>query len=215
MHGLLTLIRSRFAAALLGGFSSDEGPAPSWIVGTADDFSILFLAIPNWECSLVSMKSSSLKWALQTTLDSDGPLHCALVNLTLAIHIRRTFSSLGNRWRLTPSFVVLLHPATTHLEGIFAKNPIETYQREATIHKWYTPDNTQYATTELGRSGCDATGHMIQRTRYRGFFSSEYGIWKINLKIWMQFSTEFSNIQYPYDLYFNWKGHCFIKLVNL
>ena len=47
-----------------------------------------------------------------------GPDHFALVCFTAAVQIRRYFGSDGNLCRLTPSLVVLLQPATIHLDGI-------------------------------------------------------------------------------------------------
>ena len=40
------------------------------------------------------------------------------VSMTFAVQSRRNLGSDGNRWRLNPSFVVLLQPATIHVGGI-------------------------------------------------------------------------------------------------
>ena len=64
--------------------------------------------------------SESLKWSLQITLLLLGPSHFARVSFTREVHTFLIFSSFGKLCRLTPSFVVLLQPATMHLVGIFA-----------------------------------------------------------------------------------------------
>ena len=54
--------------------------------------------------------------ALHKNEGSVGPNHFALVSFTLVAQICLYFGSDGNRCRLTPSLVVLLQPAATHLD---------------------------------------------------------------------------------------------------
>ena len=60
---------------------------------------------------------------------SVGPDHFALVSFTLVVQIRLYFGSDGNRCRLTPSLVVLLQPAATHLDGIIENNKLQSWQK--------------------------------------------------------------------------------------
>ena len=67
-------------------------------------------------------------WQPQTNERSVGPDHFALVSFTLVVQIRLHFGSDGNRCRLTPSLVVLLQTAATHLDGIIKNNKLQTWQ---------------------------------------------------------------------------------------
>ena len=73
---------------------------------------------------------------------SVGPDHFALVSFTLVIQIRLYFGSDGNRCRLTPSLVVLLQPAATHLDGIIENNKRQT--RQKTLGSFFS-SNTLHA----------------------------------------------------------------------
>ena len=68
-------------------------------------------------------KHDGSKWSLHSAENDVGPDHFALVILTFAAHNRLYLGSAGNRCRLTPSLVVLLHPAAIHLVGIVGKMP--------------------------------------------------------------------------------------------
>ena len=61
------------------------------------------------KCSLPALKKTSDR----TTI--------ALVSLTFVTHNRPYLGSAGNTCNLTPSLVVLLHPAAKHLVGIAEK----------------------------------------------------------------------------------------------
>ena len=60
-----------------------------------------------------------LKWAEHSRLCGLGPSHLARSLRTKATHWLEIACSWGNRWRLTPSVVVLLHHAATHRRTIF------------------------------------------------------------------------------------------------
>ena len=69
----------------------------------------LCLDKPNCKCrACAGSKSSSVKWSLQITLVGDGPGQFPRVSCTFEAQIFRNASSGGNKYRLTPSIVVLL-----------------------------------------------------------------------------------------------------------
>ena len=78
------------------------------------------------DCEGPVQKHVCSKCALHKNECSVGPNHFALVSFTLVVQIRLYFGSDGNRCRLTPSLVVLLLPAATHLDGIIENNKLQT-----------------------------------------------------------------------------------------
>ena len=65
--------------------------------------------------------TSYTKWSLHRAEYWVGPSHFARVVFTLVVQILLKFGSVGNKCRLTPSLVVLLHAAATHLVGMTQK----------------------------------------------------------------------------------------------
>ena len=123
-----TLSLSRFTKHLS---SSLEPSQPSYLAGISLELhlggSSMALYKPcrtGCEGPVQSMSARSVKYEC-----SVGPDHFALVSFTLVVQIRLYFGSDGNQCRLTPSLVVLLQPAATHLDGIIENNKLQTWQK--------------------------------------------------------------------------------------
>ena len=99
---------------------------------------------------------------------SVGPDHFALVSFTLVVQIRLYFGSDGNRCRLTPSLVVLLQPAATHLDDIIGNNKLQTWYKTLgnfssnTLHAvWYTTHTWASAVWITDRESPKCTSRIL------------------------------------------------------
>ena len=123
MNWPLTWSLSRFKKQLS---SSLEPSQPSYLAGISLELHLVVAAWPykphrtGCEGPVQSMSARSVP---------SVPEHFALVSFTLVVQIRLYFGSDGNRCRLTPSLVVLLQPAATHLDGIIKNNKLQTWQK--------------------------------------------------------------------------------------
>ena len=107
--------------------SSLEPSQPSYLAGISLELHL----VATWPykpyrtgCEGPVQKHVCSKCALHNNECSVGPDHFPLV-----VQIRLYFGSGGNRCRLTPSLVVLLQPAATHLDGIIDNNKLQTWRK--------------------------------------------------------------------------------------
>ena len=131
MHGSitewpLTLSLSRFKKHLS---SPSQSSQPSYLAGMSLELHLVAV----WPhkphrtgCEGPVSTHVCSKCALHKNECSVGPDHFALVSFTLVVQIRLYIGSDGNRCKLTPSLVVLLQPAATHLNGIIENNKLQT-----------------------------------------------------------------------------------------
>ena len=110
-----------------------EPSQPSYFVGTSLELHLV-AAWPDkpyrigCEGPVQSMSARIVHYSHKNEC-SVGPNHFTLVSFTLVVQVRLYFGSDGNRCRLTPSLVVLLQPAATHLDGIIENNKLQTWQK--------------------------------------------------------------------------------------
>ena len=95
------------------------------VVETASGLSTRFLFRPSFSAML--SKQSSVMWLLQTSQYALGSFQSALVFFSLLIYLICIRPSLGNWWRLTPTFVVLLQPATIRLPMLLQRTLVYTF----------------------------------------------------------------------------------------
>ena len=128
MHGSitkwpLTFTRSTVFLALKKHPSSLEPSQPSWLAGISLELHLV-AAWPDkpyqtgCEDPVQSMSARSVHYIRMSVL--------SVCSASLYSSKYLYFGSDGNRCRLTPSLVVLLQPAATHLDGIIKNNKLQT-----------------------------------------------------------------------------------------
>ena len=99
------------------------GACRSKMVGIASCLSLFRLVIPIVDAMAVSSsKQSSVKCRSHKTLYFDGPFQWSRVRWTCLVHCCLKPGSLGNLKKLTPSLLVLTHPAATQDFTILSGN---------------------------------------------------------------------------------------------
>ena len=117
----------RVFLALKNTSSSLEPSQPSYLAEISLEVHLVHV-----EHGLISHTELAVKCARHKNECSVCPDHFALISFTfivVQIHVRLYFGSDGNRCRLTPSLVVLLQPAVTHLDSIIENNKLQTWQK--------------------------------------------------------------------------------------
>ena len=120
--------------ALKNTSPSLEAFQPSYLAGISLELHLVaaWPYKPHWTCCEDPVQSISvhfIKWVFRRSRPlRSGQLHFGQLHFS-----HPNTSVFGNRCRLTPSLVLLLQPAATHLDGIMKNNQLQTWQKISLI----------------------------------------------------------------------------------